>query len=391
MTAPDRIDRAAIDEVLDAALLARIRDRAPGYDEDNAFCHEDLRELIDVGYLRAHVPHDRGGLGWNLPTLSAAQRLLAAYAPATALAVNMHQVWVAAAAQMVGRGHEEFAQVLDEAAAGEIFAFGISEPGNDAVLFDSTTEAQVADDGSVRFTGTKIFTTLTPVWTRLGVFGRDVGGGERPLIFGFLPREVGGWSTVGEWDVLGMRATHSYGTRLDEARVPAERIVRRLPAGPNPDPLVFSIFSAFLGLIASVYTGLGDRALQLGVEEASRRTALTTGETADRDPDVRHRLAEAQMDRLSLDTELRGLMAEVEAGVDHGPDWFPRLVTLRTRAVQTARRVLEAALHVGGGAGYARRSELSRLHRDALAGLHHPSKDDSAHRTVANALLGPLG
>ncbi|MDR8018615.1 acyl-CoA dehydrogenase family protein [Nesterenkonia aerolata] len=389
MTA-DRIDRAAMDAVLTTPLLERIRDRAPGYDEANAFCHEDLAELAEAGYLRAHVPQDDGGLGWNLPTLSAAQRLLASYAPATALAVNMHHVWVATAVQMVAGGHETFGQVLREAAAGEIFAFGISEPGNDAVLFDSTTEATVRQDGSVSYTGIKIFTTLTPVWTRLGIFGKDVAGGEQPLVFGFLPREASGWSTLGEWDVLGMRATHSYATQLQDAVVPAERVVRRLPTGPNPDPLIFSIFSSFLSLIASVYTGVGDRALQLGVEDAARRTALTTGTSMDQDADVRYRLAEAKMDQLALDAHLRGLLVDIDAGAAHGSEWFPRLVTLRTQATRTARRVLEAALHIGGGSGYARGSELSRLYRDALAGLHHPSKDDSAHRTVANALLGPL-
>jgi hypothetical protein len=36
------------------------------------------------------------------------------------------------------------------------------------------------------------------------------------------------------------------------------------------------------------------------------------------------------------------------------------------------------------------RSELSRLYRDVLAGLFHPSDPESAHSTVATAWLGPL-
>src|SRR5699024_8941710 len=73
---------------------------------------------------------------------------------------------------------------LKDAAASEIYAFGISEAGNDAVLFDSGTVAEEQADGSVRFTGTKIFTTLSPVWTKLGVFGKSPEGDQ--LIFGVL-------------------------------------------------------------------------------------------------------------------------------------------------------------------------------------------------------------
>lgn len=391
---PTDVEHAvSVEDVLSADLLERIRQRAPGYDERNEFCHQDLEELQQAGYLKALVPAESGGLGWELPALVEAQRLLASYAPATALAVNMHHVWVSVARQMVRLGHAEFEQVLTETAQGHIFAFGISEAGNDAVLFNSTTQAEVAEDGSVAFTGTKIFTTLAPVWTRLGLFGKDIEAsgeeGEKPLIFGFLPRDAEGWELIENWDMIGMRATHSHATSLKGARVPAERVVRRLPVGPNQDPLVFAIFSSFLTLLASVYTGIGDRALQLGAEHAAARTALTTGESLDQDPDIRYKLAEAQLQQMVLDTQLRSIATDVESGADHGASWFPRLVTLRTSATRTARAVLDVALGVSGGAQYHRTSELSRLYRDVLAGIHHPSDDESAHRTLANYLLGP--
>lgn len=383
-----------INDVLRPDLLERIHSRAAGYDERNEFCHEDLSELQEVGYLKALVPEAYGGLGWDLPQLVEAQRLLSAVAPATALAVNMHHVWVSVARQMVGMGFGEFEQVLSETAEGHVFAFGISEAGNDVVLFDSTTDAQAHPDGSVSFTGTKIFTTLAPAWTRLGLFGKDVAASgeesERPLIFGFLPRDAQGWHIIENWDMLGMRATHSQATALEGARVPAERIVRRLPVGPNSDPLVFAVFSSFLTLLAAVYTGIGDRALKLGAEHAAARRSLLTGECFDQAPDIRYKLAEAQLQQLALDAQLRGVATEVEAKAKHEASWFPRLVTLRTTATRTARTVLDAALSVSGGAQYHRTSELSRLYRDALAGIHHPSDDESAHRTVANFLLGPL-
>ena len=43
-----------------------------------------------------------------------------------------------------------------------------------------------------------------------------------------------------------------------------------------------------------------------------------------------------------------------------------------------------------GVPGRPRSGVGERLYRDVLAGIFHPSDDESAHSTVANAWLGPL-
>jgi alkylation response protein AidB-like acyl-CoA dehydrogenase len=75
--------------------------------------------------------------------------------------------------------------------------------------------------------------------------------------------------------------------------------------------------------------------------------------------------------------------------VNHGGQWFPKLVGVKIRATETAREVVDKAIRVSGGSSYFTSSELGRLYRDVLAGIFHPSDDESAHSTVANALLGP--
>ncbi|MEO9246152.1 acyl-CoA dehydrogenase family protein [Citricoccus nitrophenolicus] len=375
--------------VLTTDLLDGIRARAAGYDEANAFPHEDLRLLQEAGYLGALAPTADGGLGWDLPAVVAAQRLLARHSPATALAVNMHLIWNGVAHILRRQGDESLGFIHRESAAGEIFAFGISEAGNDAVLFDSDTVAEPLAGGSFGFTGTKIFTTLSPVWTRLGTFGKTPDGGR--LVFGFLDRSAAGWAADGSsWDMLGMRATHSHTTRLTGAVVPAERIVRQIPTGPNADPLTFGIFASFLTLVAAVYTGVGERALELAVQHLGRRRSKVTGEALSQDPVLRYKAAEASLRQLTMDTQLRSVAADIEAGADLGAEWFPRLVANKTMAVRTAKAQADFALEASGGASYHRGHELSRLYRDVMAGVFHPSDDESAHQTLANALLGPV-
>jgi alkylation response protein AidB-like acyl-CoA dehydrogenase len=361
-------------------LLARIRSRAAGYDRDNAFFAEDLVELRDAGYLA-----DR-------PLLEVArdQRLLAAHAPATALGMNMHLVVVGMARVLRHRGDSSLDWITEEAARGELFAFGNSEAGNDEVMFDSRTVAEPQPDGSYLFSGTKIFTSLSPAWTRLALFGRDDSDAAGPrLVHGVLSRDTPGHRALDDWNTLGMRATQSYTTVLEGARVPAERITRVLPVGPSADPYMFGLFANFLLLISSVYAGIADRALELGVEAASRRTSLKNGGRAyAQDPDIRWKLADAAIALDSLAPQIESLARDVDGLADHGSAWFRLLVGTKTRSVDVARSVVETAVRVSGGSSYVAESELSRLYRDALAGLFHPSDPEAAHATVANHLLG---
>lgn len=378
--------------VLTEQLLAGIRSRAAGYDRDNAFCTEDLAELSACGYLTAFVPAELGGLGLTLAQVADEQQRLAAAAPATALAVNMHLVWTGVAAALRNRGDDSLEFVLREAAAGEVFAFGISEGGNDLVLFGSRTDARPEPDGGYRFYGTKVFTSLSPAWTRLGTMGLDTTSADAPkLVYGFVTRDGGGVDVRADWDTLGMRASQSNSTVLDGALAPADRVVRRLPPAPNADPLIFGIFANFEILLAAVYAGIGARALQLAVEAAKRRTSMKNGgRSYAQDPDIRWRVADAAIAQDALAPHLRALACDVDALVDHGAMWFPKLAGLKVRATETARHVVDQAIRVAGGGSYFSGNELGRLYRDVLAGIFHPSDAESAHATVANAWLGPI-
>jgi alkylation response protein AidB-like acyl-CoA dehydrogenase len=377
--------------LIDDGLLDSIRSRAAFVDSGNLFPHDDLADLTAIGYLRMFVPIELGGLGFGLERVAAEQVRLATAAPATALAINMHLIWTGVAKALRDRGDASLEWVLTDAARGEIFAFGVSEPGNDLVLFDSVTTAEPTADGGFAFTGTKIFTSLSPVWTRLSVFGKDASGDEPALVHGFLTRDDAGVSSLGDWDTLGMRGTQSHSTRLDEAVVPATRLFRRLPVGSNADPLIFAIFANFLPLIASVYVGIGERALELAVAAAKRRTSLKSGGASyAEDPDIRWRIADAAIAQDALYPPLFSLARDVDTLTDHGAAWFPKLVGVKIRSTETARTVVDQAIRVSGGSSYTATSELSRLYRDVLAGIFHPSDAESAHSTVANHWLGPL-
>ena len=376
---------------LSVALLQRIRSRAAGYDAGNLFCTDDLADLSASGYLKALVPVSFGGLGLSLEHTGRLQRTLAAHAPATALAVNMHLVWTGVARTLHDQGDPSLDFVLAEAAAGELFSFGVSEPGNDLVLFDSGTRAEPAVQGGYRFTGTKVFTSLSPAWTRLGTFGRDDSDPADPrLVWAFLDR-TDAVTPVEDWNTLGMRASQSQSTILAGAHAPADRVVRSLPTGPNADPLIVAIFQNFEILLSAVYAGIGQRAVELAVAAALQRTSRKNdGRAHAQDPVVRWRVAEAAMNMDGLYPQIDSLARDLDAHVPHGAAWFALASGLKSRVTDTALSVVAQAVQIAGGAAYAADAELGRLYRDVLAGGFHPSDSDSAHATVATRWLGPL-
>jgi alkylation response protein AidB-like acyl-CoA dehydrogenase len=380
--------------ILPDDLLQRFRDRAPVHDRENTFPDDDLSDLRAAGYLSILVPAELGGAGLGLAEASVLQQRLAGAAPATALAVNMHLVWTGVAKVLSDRGDHALRFVQEGAAAGEVFAFGISEAGNDLVLFGSGTDAAPTADGGYAFTGTKIFTSLAPVWTQLGLHGLDTSSPDSPqMVYAFVPRleeAQGRIVTRDDWDTLGMRGTQSRTTELHGALAPADRVARRIDPGPNADPLVFGIFSVFEILLASVYTGIARRALDLAVDVAGRRTSKRTGKTYGQDPDIRWRVADMALLYDALPPQLDSLARDVDTLVDHGPRWFSLLAGLKHRAVVAAKSVVDDAILVAGGSSYFAGNELGRLYRDVLAGLFHPSDPESAHSTVATAWLGPL-
>ncbi|MFH8249563.1 acyl-CoA dehydrogenase family protein [Microbacterium sp. B2969] len=371
-------------------LLERFRERAAVHDRENTFPDDDLADLKAAGYLAILVPTELGGAGLGLAEASLLQQRLAGAAPATALAVNMHLVWAGVAKVLADRGIDSLRFVQEGAVTGEVFAFGISEAGNDLVLFGSDTDAAPRPDGTYAFTGTKIFTSLAPVWTQLGLHGLDTTSDDAPqMVYAFVPRSDA-VVTRDDWDTLGMRGTQSRTTELHGATAPADRVVRRLAPGPNPDPIVFGIFSVFELLLASVYTGIARRALDLAVATAQRRTSKRTGTSYSQDPDIRWRIADMALAYDALPPQIASLCRAVDEVVPPDGRWFSYMSGVKHRAVTMAKAVVDDAVLVAGGSSYFASAELGRLYRDVLAGLFHPSDPESAHSTVATAWLGPL-
>jgi alkylation response protein AidB-like acyl-CoA dehydrogenase len=323
----------------------------------------------------------------SLAQICREQRRLAYRAPATALATNMHLYWTGVAADMGRLGDKSLEWILAEAAAGEVFAAGHGEAGNDLPLFLSTAKAERVD-GGYRFSGHKTFGSLTPVWTRLGIHAMDVNDPKGPhVIHAFLPRDTKGYSIKETWDTLGMRATRSDDTILDGAFVPDRYIARRVPAG-TPDLFILSVFAWAEPTFANVYIGLAERARDLAAAGAKKRTSLALTRSMAYHPEVQRCFSDMQL-------ALEGAIAQVDRvaedwsnQVDHGMAWPMKLVAAKHNAVEAAKKVVDLAMSVSGGTGMFKSNELERLYRDVRCGGFHPANSILVHEIVGKTVLG---
>ncbi len=136
--------------------------------------------------------------------------------------------------------------------------------GNDIpVLASSATAERV--EGGYRFSGHKIFGSLPPVWTRLGIHAMDLSDPARPMVVhAFMPRDTNGYRIVETWDTLAMRAMRSEDRILLGAVVPDRFIARVVPSGfVGADSFVLGIFAWAEPTFEYIHTAIAQRVRDL--------------------------------------------------------------------------------------------------------------------------------
>ena len=384
-----RVPKPSFRSPLTEEMLTRFESRATTYDRENRFFDQDFADLRAAKYLVLPVPAEFGGHGLNLAEVCREQRRLAYYAPATALALNMHLYWVGVAADLWGRGDTSLEWMLRDAVAGEIFASGHAESGNDVPVLLSIAKAERVE-GGYRFTGRKQFGSLTPVWTRFGLHGMDSSDSGRPkIVHAFMPRDSSGYLIKETWDVLGMRATCSDDTILENAFIPDRYVARIVPAGAaGLDPFVLSLFAWALLGFGNIYYGLAKRALDKSIDTAKKKRSLALTRSLAYHPEVQHAIAQMVIELEAIGPHLDRIAEDWSNGVDYGAEWPAKIFAAKYRAVEGAWRVVDQGLDIAGGAGIFRSAGYERLLRDARLGRIHPANAVLTHEVIGKTALG---
>jgi acyl-CoA dehydrogenase len=357
------------DAVRDAVSIARelageFRGRTADYDRTGEFPKENYDRMREAGYLRAIVPVELGGLGATLPEMALAQQELARGCASTALAVNMHQFQVGAAADGFRKSGANEAPLRRVANEGII----LGSAGAEAIVAGEWTTPTTAEHRGDTYVlnGRKFFVSQASGMNVVRVNALDTETGE--LIVVAVPTNLDGVRIDPTWDTTGMRATASHELVLENVTVPETAIGARL-AGKEPlrTPQYAAIMRWFYPMMSSVYLGVAAEARELALRSLQKARNSNYRDASLTDAMIGE-MEIAFVTAASARDSLTPQLVEATETAD-----IVRLgLTLKQFAVDNAIATVEKAVAIAGGGAYFRKSPLERLARDVQAGRFHP-------------------
>ena len=360
-----------------AEIGPRLAEEDRRCDEMNQFVGANLALLRGRGFLELGVPVELGGAGLPRTELAEMLRTLAHHSSSTALALAMHTHVLAAAVWRWRHQNAPVEGLLKKVAAERIQL--LTSGGSD--WLEGSGKA-VKVDGGYRVYGRKIFASGAPSASLFmtGAIEEDTPEGATVLQFG-VPMSAAGVSVKETWDTMGMRGTGSHDVLLEDVFVPDAAIAARRKPGVW-HPIFHLVCMVALPLVYAVYAGVAEAARNLAVAAAAKQR-----DGAVVDPGIVDLVG-------ALDTELAATRIALDSMVALAETAQPGEVTTNTictyRALvaRSARKTIDLALEVAGGASYHRRSGLERLFRDVQGARFHPLRDHLQRRLAGRIALG---
>lgn len=329
----------------------------------------DFDALREVGFLRAVVPADMGGL-WRDTSSSARLvcellRLLASADPAVALVSAMHPsvvaFWLLNPDPAQPAWEAQRRAVFASAAAGEQWGTITSEPGSGGDIARTRATATPIDDEpfitgrSYAVSGDKHFGSGSGIAERM-ITTAIPEGEDAPTIFAIdvagRPWDgTAGLQLISEWDGIGMAATQSHAMRLD--RAPGVRLARQ---GPLSD--ITGGAGAFIATtFTAVIVGVLDEAVAVAKQQLRPRAAeLRAYEKVE--------WTRAVNDHWLAVQAYEGSLRTLEAGE---PSALFAALCAKEAVAELAEATMGRLARVLGGGTFSRRSPFAHWYEDVRA------------------------
>ena len=263
--------------VLTDEMLARFDERAPQYDRDNRFFHEDFEELRASGYLTIAVPEEFGGLGLKLDEVAKLQRRSRTTRPRPRSRSTCTSTGPASPPTCGGPATRAASGSSRKPRAGKIFAAGHGEAGNDLPAPALDRAAPIAPTAAGRSPATRSSaasrrsgtTSASTRWTTSDpTRRRSCTASSRAT------RRTTASSRRGTCS--GMRATESNDTILERRVRPRRADAARVPGRASPARACSRSASSRgrCSVSPRVYSGVARRAYDMTIDAAQKRTSI---------------------------------------------------------------------------------------------------------------------
>ena len=353
--------------------------RAAGYDREATFPTENYADLREAGFFALVIPERFGGLGADYETYMLVAAELGRWCGATALTFNMHcatMAWAGALSDDLPMTDEQrenhnrrragiYKMVLEE---GALFAQPFSEPDSAAAAGRAPfgTSARKVDGGWL-INGQKHFASLAGHADYYGILCTEDKEGEeadvRDTLYLAAAGDAEGFQIVGEWDVLGMRATSSLNLDLKDVFVPDD--FQMMPRGKYYEAAVN--WPHMFTTLTPTYLGIARAAFEF-------TTGYLRGEVPGAPPaggarrSPQKQMAVAQM-RIKLEqAEAMFLRAASEAKYQPSKDERLRAYAAHYTVMEFSNDICQLAIRTCGGRSISRALPLEQLYRDSRCG-----------------------
>ncbi len=379
-------------------LAARFAATAAEHDAQGSFPHQNFAQLHQYGLIAEVVPALYGGGGAGLAD---ARRIVAAVAggdAATALVLTMTYLQHRA----IGRTdsswpeavrHQVFRSAVEQGALINSLRVEpeLGSPARGGL--PATVATRVGDRWRLR--GHKLYTTGIPALRWLAVWARTHEPEPRVGVF-LVPRpaaDTAGIRVIESWNHMGLRASGSHETILDDVWIPIENAVdirppaAWAPAGASQADIDANIDQQawMVVLLGSLYDAVARAGFDWIRQFVRERVPGSLGQPLATLPRVQESIGEMaallQASRVLLDdaaarTDAGTAPAATESGL------------IKYTVTSNAIRVLELALQLSGNHGLSRNNALERHYRDVLCSRIHTPQNDSILTAAGRVALG---
>jgi alkylation response protein AidB-like acyl-CoA dehydrogenase len=372
----DEVERDLIQmvrEFSDEVLLPA----APDYEERSEDPAPLYKQLAELGLTGIAYPEAYGGGGQPYHSyLVIVEEIARAYL-GFAIGLSVHTLCAFAVNSF---GSEQLKQdVLTKLCSGEWFgAYSLSEPqsGSDAAAL--STKA-VRDGDVYRLSGSKVFCTRGDEADAVLMMARTGEQGSRGISAFIVTKGTEGFGGSKKEDKMGWRSSPTWMLQLEDAPVPASRLVGE--EGQGFRIALASLDSGRLG-IAACSIGLAQRALDEALRFTSEREQF--GRPVNANQGVQFMLADMAT---SIDAG-RALYRHAARLRDADEDYSREAAEAKMFCSDVAMKVTIDAVQLHGGYGYIKEYPVERLMREAK-GLQIVEGTNQIQRMVIGRKLMP--
>jgi len=329
-------------EKIRAFCLEKIEPLAAKLDEEQRFPDEHIKPLQEMGLLGMHIPEEYGGQKVDSISYSIAVEELSRVCGSTGIIVAAHNSLGTGPVLNFGT-EDQKRRFLPRAAAGELMAFGLTEPGAGSDAGGTTTMARKQDNHWL-INGSKCWITSAPqAFATVGTTRTSDNAEDKRITTFIFEKSMKGYSVGKKENKLGLRGSDTAFLHFEDIHMPFENQLGE--EGMGFKQMLKTLDGGRIS-IAAMALGLGQGAFDCALKYACEREQF--GKPIGHFQGIQHKLAD-------IGTELeasRLLIYEASAMKDAGVQFARYSAMAKLYASEAATRACVTSMSILGAVGY---------------------------------------